>query len=79
MLSQRANELLKVSETLVGIRCEPDEREEGTDAVAPAPRAIDVVAPALLAIVRPQQIHLLQGTTIGLNDSIRPSERLWYM
>ena len=42
-------------------------------------RAIDVVAPALRAIIQPQRIHLLKGTTIGLNNSIKPSERLWYM
>jgi hypothetical protein len=64
---------------MAGIRCKPDENEEETDAVAPAHQAIDVVAPALRAIVQPQRIHLLKGTTIGLNDSIRPSERLWYM
>jgi hypothetical protein len=79
MLSQRAYELLTVSETMAGIQCKLDKREEETDAVAPTHRAIDVVAPTLQTIVQPQRIHLLKGTTIGLNDSIRPSERSWYM
>jgi hypothetical protein len=55
-------------------------REGGRDRCrCTAPRAIDVVAPTLRAIIQPQQIHLLKGTTIGLNDSIRLSKRLWYI
>jgi hypothetical protein len=38
------------------IRCKLDEREEETDAVAPANQAINVVAPALRIIVQPQRI-----------------------
>jgi hypothetical protein len=53
MLSQRANELLTVSETMAGIRYEQDEREEETTAAAPTLRAIDVVAPVLRKIVQP--------------------------
>jgi hypothetical protein len=84
MLPRRDNKLPTLSETMEGIQSELDEREEEQeigriDAVAPAPRAIDVVAPALRAIVQPQRIHLLKGTTIGLNDSIKPSKRLRYM
>jgi hypothetical protein len=32
---------------------------------------VDEVAPALQTIVQPQWIHLLKGTTTGLNDSIK--------
>jgi hypothetical protein len=74
-----ANELLTVTETMAGIQCKPEEREEETIAAAPALQAIDVVAPTLQTIIQPKQIHLLKVATTGLNDSIKQSGRLWYM
>jgi hypothetical protein len=35
--------------------------------------------PSYHPALKPQRIHLLKGTTIGLNNSIKPSKRLRYM